>query len=390
MMEGTPSVWMCAMSSPVVIAAALVSGFAIGFLPVLVDALRATLHRQLKGSESAVDRVLPLFYFAWLPCMPLAGWLIDHWRHKDVLFLGMLACVLGVAWLGLTQRVRALAAAVLVLGAGYSAVATAGIRLMPEVLAMRPQASKVAGLNVGFVIVILGAVIAPWVVKRIVPRWGLRQGMLYLSIGFVAAAALVFLAPGTEFHQPAETPAHDTGTDVRLLLLGAVILLYFALENCLDVWQEPYVKEIGYEGRGLGWAMLIFWAAFTAMRAVTGWLPDTGFDAWILLTLVVASSIIMGNLIGANEYSSGSLGFWLTGACYGPLLPGFLALVLEIPDVSSTALGVMLALSGLDTLLVRPAMTALARRRPARTVMRVPTIIGLLMAAPLLVLALIR
>jgi len=39
---------------------------------------------------------------------------------------------------------------------------------------------------------------------------------------------------------------------------------------------------------------------------------------------------------------------------------------------------------------VRPAMTALARRSPARTVMRVPVVLALVMAAPLLVLALIR
>ncbi len=99
----------------------------------------------------------------------------------------------------------------------------------------------------------------------------------------------------------------------------------------------------------------------------------------------------MGNLAGANEYSSGSLGFWITGACYGPLLPGFLALVMELlPELPATALGIMLAFSGLDTLIVRPMMTALAARSRARTVMRVPLLLGLLLAAPLLVLALIR
>jgi MFS family permease len=381
---------MCTMSSPFAIAGALTSGFAIGFIPVLCDSLRAPLHRQLKGSETRADRLLLLFYVAWLPAMPLAGWLIDHWRHKDVLFLGMLACVLGVAWLGLTQTLRSLAAAVVVLGVGYSAVATAGIRLMPEALAFRTHASKVAGLNIGFVFVILGAMIAPAVAGLLVRRWGLRQGMLYLSLAFVAAATLAFMVPVEELQKPQDTPAQEIVGNVRLWLLGAVIILYFALENCLDVWPEPYLKEIGYQGRGLSWATLLFWAAFTTARAVTGGLPESSFDAWLLLTLVVASSIIMGNLVGANEYSSGSLGFWLTGACYGPLLPGFLALVLEITDVPTMALGMMLALSGLDTLIVRPLMIALARRHPARTVMRVPTIIGLLMAAPLLVLALIR
>ena len=127
------------------------------------------------------------------------------------------------------------------------------------------------------------------------------------------------------------------------------------------------------------------------MRAATGWLPQSSYDVWLLLGLVLASSCIMGNLVGANEYSSGSLGFWMTGACYGPLLPTVLALVLEsFPQMPATALGLMLALSGLDTLTVRPVMTALARRSSVRTVMSVPMILGLLIAAPLMVLALIR
>src|SRR5207253_3262892 len=112
------------------------------------------------------------------------------------------------------------------------------------------------------------------------------------------------------------------------------------------------------------------------------------FVPWVLLGLVLVSAFTMGNLVGATEHSRGSFGFWLVGACYGPLLPGFLALVLDIfKDTPATALGFMLALSGLDTLIVRPLMTSLARRRPGRTVMRVPMVLALLMAAPLLVLA---
>ena len=54
-----------------------------------------------------------------------------------------------------------------------------------------------------------------------------------------------------------------------------------------------------------------------------------------------------------------------------------------------TALGIMLGLGGLDTLIVRPWVTSRARRKPVRSVMRVPMILALLMAAPLLVLALL-
>jgi MFS family permease len=380
------------MSSPLLVASAVTGGLVIGFIPALVDSVRAPLRQQMKGSAESVDRILALFYLCWLPAMPLAGWLLDHARNKEILFFGLLGCGLGTTWLGLAGTPRSLVTSVIVLGAAYSTVAVAGIRLMSEALKFTTHPSRAGALNVGFVFVILGAVAGPGLVNRATRRWGLRQGLLYLSLALVGAAALVFLtprAPSLELADP--TPLSEVVTDVRLWLLGIGILLYFALENCAEVWPEPYLKEIGYRGRALTGALVVFWGAFTLLRAVTGWLPATGAEAWMLLGLVLASSFTMGNLVGANEHSSGSVGFWLTGACYGPLLPGLLALGMDLfPNLPAVALGMLLALSGLDTLVVRPLMVRLARRSSARTVMRVPTILALIMAAPLLVLALLR
>ena len=380
------------MSSPLVIAGALVSGFAIGFVPALVDSARGPLQRQHNGADGWVDRVVDLFYLAWLPAMPLSGWLLDQWYTKGVLCLGLFGCVLGIVWLGTTRNLRSLAASAVLLGVGYSWLAVAGIRLMASALRFTENPSNIGALNIGFVFVILGAVVAPWVAVRAERRWGYRLSMLYLSVVLVAAAMLVLTVQDNQFpHLENTMPWRDALGDVRLWLLGLIILVYFAIESCLEVWPTPYLKEIGYQGRGMTIAMLLFWAAFTAARALTGWLPESSADVWLLLILVLASSFIMGNLVGANEYSSGSLGFLATGACYGPLLPGFLALVIDLfPELPATGLGVMLALSGLDTLIVRPVMTRLARRRPVRTVMRVPALLGLLIAAPLLVLALLR
>jgi MFS family permease len=383
---------MWTMSSPLTIVSAVASGFAIGLVPTLVDSVRAPVAQQLKASDRQIDRILALFYLAWLPAMPLSGWLLDHWLSKEILFFGLLGCVLGTAWLGLSQSRWSLATSVLILGVGYSWLATGGIRLMADALRFTEHSSPVGALSVGFVFVGLGAVAGPWLVANVERRWGHRQGLLYLSLGLVAAASVVFAVPRDQFPTLTERlPWGDVIVNPRLWLLGIVILLYFALENCLDVWPEPYLKEIGYRGTGLTVTLLIFWLAFTAARAVMGWLPASGWETWLLLGLVLAASFTMGNLAGANEYSSGTFGFWMTGAFYGPLLPAFLALVMMVfPQLPATALGMMLALSGLDTLIVRPPMIGLARRRPARTVMRVPMILALLMAAPLLVLALIQ
>jgi hypothetical protein len=109
--------------------------------------------------------------------------------------------------------------------------------------------------------------------------------------------------------------------------------------------------------------------------------------------LLIASAIILGNLTSGYEIGGGSLGFWLVGACYGPLLPGFLGIALDqaakVSDKPPPALllGFLLALSGLDTLVVRPLMSGFGKDRAARSVMRVPTVLAIVLAAPLLLLA---
>jgi H+/gluconate symporter-like permease len=53
-------------------------------------------------------------------------------------------------------------------------------------------------------------------------------------------------------------------------------------------------------------------------------------------------------------------------------------------------LGALLALSGFDTLVVRPVMNVFGKDRPARSVMWAPTVLALILAAPLLLLAFVR
>jgi hypothetical protein len=108
---------------------------------------------------------------------------------------------------------------------------------------------------------------------------------------------------------------------------------------------------------------------------------------------VIGSAFVLGNLAGGFDVGSGTLGFWLAGACYGPILPGLLGMALDFyaPNpLPGSALGVLLALSGLDTLLMRPIMDKFARGRPARSVMRAPTFLAIVLAAPLLLLAFLR
>jgi hypothetical protein len=162
----------------------------------------------------------------------------------------------------------------------------------------------------------------------------------------------------------------------------------------LEYWPEAFLKEIAYRDRALEVAMVMFWIAFIATRGAAAWwlyhYPDHGFGLTILLLLF--SACLVGNLAGGFDMGNSTVGFLLVGACYGPILPGLLGIALDLyaAPIPLSALGALLALSGLDTLVLRPIMDAFTRDRPARSVMRVPTFLTFALVAPLLLLAFLR
>jgi fucose permease len=378
------------MSLPLSVVGILGCGFLIGLLPPLVDALTVPLAQRLALSTRRAGQLAAVFYLAWLPGMPLAGWLADRvMGSQQLLFYGLLGVILGLAWLALVRRAWGCVGTFALLGFAYASVATAAVLAMARTLGF--EKSTVSALNLGFLAVGCGAFSASWFCARI-ERWDFRQGLLALGLSLLLPAALIALSDASTFPARA-VPGGTEGLlgHPQIGLIALVLLLYFVIENCLDVWPQPYLQELGHSARGVRIGLATFWGAFLLARLLVGLFGPTHSEVWLLLGLALCAAFALGNLVGAYGVNSGSVGFWVVGACYGPLLPGALALVPDLcPDQPGTALGALLALSGLDTLLVRPFLVRFAQRQPARAVMRVPTLLALILAAPLLLLALLR
>ncbi len=391
------------MISSLPVVAALANGLLIGLIPLLIDGLKPAINSRLEKPDERVEWFGRLFYLTWLPAMPLAGWLLDVGSSRDVLlFCGLIPLIVGVAWLALARSIVSLLSNAVFISVAYSFVTTATIRWMtvaffPDYIDYQPP-MNIAALNLGFVAVGTGAMVGPWLVAAIERWFGVRQGLLYLSVALLAPALLTALCEKEFFplHPPSTSSWEFIFAHPHLAMMFVVIFIYFALENCLEYWPEKYLKEIGYEGRGFQIGVHVFWLIFVATRGAAAWWlyehPGHGF----VLTLILfgVSALILGNLAGGFEFGSGSLGFWLLGACYGPLLPGLLGITLDLYPASqplpNSVFGLVLALSGLDTLIARPLMNAFTKDRKARNVMRVPTLLALVAVGVLLVLAFIR
>src|SRR5262249_42876818 len=98
------------------LASTIGSALLIGFIPALLTRMRAALAAGLEVTESAVDRLKTAFLLSLIPLMISAGWAVDRFEPKEVLFAGNLLAALGIAALALRPSYHAAFWVVLVLG----------------------------------------------------------------------------------------------------------------------------------------------------------------------------------------------------------------------------------------------------------------------------------
>lgn len=382
------------MPSATLVAAAITSALGAGVLPSFLRGARPFLQDRLALSETQVRRLGRWFSLFTLPCLPLAGLLVDRWGLHEILFLGCLGLAMAISWIALSVHYGSLIWGLLGLAASGACVFTAAITLMPAVLQWSGHDSRAEGLSVGFLVLGASWLLTPVLLPPLLRRLGHHQVLLSLAFLYLVPAALVVFTPKGEFPTSAAAePMAQSLHDPRLWLLASMVLCYFLIERTLSVWPRPYLAEIGYQQQTIKRLLLGFWISYLCLRPFWGWLIGPGYETWLVLVFLVTAAMILGNLVGAYGASSGYLGFWLVGACFGPLLPLVLSIAMQLGEYHgfpALALGILMAFYPLTNLLIHPWFVRYAESHTARASMRIPMLLALLMAAPTLVLALIR
>jgi fucose permease len=364
----------------------------VGGVPSLVNALKPRLQTLLNLDAERVDRLERMqFFLAWVFGMPVAGYLTDHWQPHDILVAGCLGVAGTLAFFGITESARWVGAMSFLLGIATSLVAVSALLLVRDAV---PGDCTGAKLNAAFIALGIGSFLPQFVLSQM-ERWlGLRRALLILGLAALIPIALIFAYLTNRPEPPQRDPVASTVSfihDTRFWLVLAMLVLYYPIESALDIWGEPFLHEIGYQ-EGRARRMLVgFWIAFLLGRLAMWYLLGPNDEIWLLFFCALISAIVLGNLVGAYGASAGGIGFWLVGACYGPLLPGFLGMVLDdCPNSPGLALGTVLGIAGLHDALAHPLMRRGTQTRSVRVAMRVPLIMTLLMLAPLVILGVVK
>jgi hypothetical protein len=386
--------------SSLLVAATMLSALLIGFFPRLLEGLREPLSKRLGVEDPRVGDLHIWLTLALAPMLVLSGLFIDQWGCQEVMFIGGLLMAGSLATMALTHTYRAVIFGLMTLGAAGACVTTATTLLMPRAFFGDGEPAK--SVNLGYVLVGLAALGTPALLDAVRLRLGFRNGTLILALLCLVPAALTALAEPKEFPQPSPTasPA-DFLASPRLWMIGVVFLLYYPLERSVHTWPNPYLTELEFTPRSIGWLWVGFWGAFLASRLAMALLPPPLDEVWVWVVwvLVILTAVIHGNLIGVYDRSNAGWAFLLLGACFGPIFPTLLGVALELSrpfaqtgdtPASGTALGTLYAIGLMGTLFFQPFMKVFAHTHKVRATMRLPMILGLILGAPLLVLALIR
>lgn len=279
----------------------------------------------------------------------------DRYGRRPLLALAaglVVAGALGVAFL---PSYPLLLGAFLLLGMGSGAINGSANALVSD-LAARQRAAALNRLNVNFS---MGALLGPFLVARLFAA-GLSP-VRPLAYGLVAGLGLLFglrclahpplpLAAGLSESQAGEAAGgsrlRQLLTDGTLWLMGAVLMIYVALESSVATWWPAYLQEHlqATEAAG-GDVVTAFFVAVVAGR----WITSVVVDRWgalrtlqveaLLAALLFPLALAGGSLAGAGSIA-------LTGLAAAGLFATTLALAADRhPDQSGTLSGLLIAMA---------------------------------------------
>jgi DHA1 family bicyclomycin/chloramphenicol resistance-like MFS transporter len=346
------------------------------------------------GVSDGQALLLPLvFRLGLVPAPLLAGLLIDHWGVAWILIGGSLLAALGIAGLALGKRMPLVLATGALAGASAAAVGVASSVLMPPALVLENPA---IATNLGSVFLVVGLLAAPAGCNVLLDRLGFRRMMGLLSLFCLAPALAAALTVPEAFPPPAQPigPALPMD-DVLFWAVGMAFVLCGPLEQLLITRATPYLTGFGFGVRRTAWLLTGFWLALLGSQLLAALLLDRvtmrpSLEAWSLLGLVVAATVLLGNLAGTTSRSYAGFGVLLLGFCLGPVMPTLVGMVFDqYPTERGAVGGALFALAAGGSLVLLPTTDAAARRTETERALRGPLVLALLLSATLLVLGLL-
>ncbi len=373
--------------SPMLIAATVSSSLLLGGVLTLLPSLCGAGKERL-GLPPGRDLWLRLsFAAALLLALLLGGVLVNEWGVTDLQVLGCLLAGFAMANLGLSRNFQGalVGAAALGVAGGILHVATA-MSMPAAFFPHDPVERAPAATNLGYIFVALGALAFPLVAQFLIPRWGVRNSLLALALLVLFPALCTTAAAHEQFPAPQSADVPSLVGNLSLWLVGLAVFFFGAVETATLTWAPEYLGEIGFAQHGRRLLLAGFWGLFLFARLLATSLHGYLAFTWLVLVLACLTMVVLGNMIGWHNRSSGGIGFLVLAACLGPVFPTMVGLTFWLfQRQPAVAFGLVCALGTAGQKIAEPLVCCHLGRNRIRLVMGVTMILTLIVAVPALV-----
>jgi fucose permease len=356
---------------------AISAAFLSGVVLALLGSLKLKLSRSMDLGTGRTGVLLSLHNLALIPMMLGSGLLVDAYGVQPVLTVGAAACAISIFALGYRPGVPQGFAAILLGGFGTAALCTGSLVLIPEAFLWHNPS---AALNVGFVLIALGALITPPLADVATRLVGYRRAMALLALACLVPEVLTALTSSDDFPAGA-TEALDFGVlfSAKPLWAAALMfLLYAPLEASMSFWAKTFFTDHGGDEREATRFLSGFWGAVLVSRLLM---------AGLLLANFFRADVDAWELVQAGR------GLLLVGFCLGPIAPTLLGMLFNRlnPAQYGGAVGTLFAAGSFGSLIFSPFIARMARKKGTpQSALHLPLFGALLLTAASLVFALTR
>jgi MFS transporter, FSR family, fosmidomycin resistance protein len=307
------------------LAALCAAHFATDSYSSLIYPLLPLLKVKLGLSDSQVFWLAPLYSLSSSLMQPLYGIISDRYARRFFAVCGPGLTAVFVSMIGLAPSYAILITLLVAGGVGIGS-------FHPQAAAMASRASgdrKRIGMAMFSALGTLGFALGPFVITRIVARFGLEHSYYVIGFGLLMSAILYRFCP------PLDAPPKTVSTNARikspllaalhaawrpLTLLYAITVIRSGLQITTNNYLPFLLSEQGYSLTGTGNVMTVF----LLMGGLGGLAGGVMAERTSGRTVTLYSGLLAGPLMVASFLTSGPLNLILLG------LGGF-ALLSTIP-----------------------------------------------------------
>ena len=341
-----------------------------GTCHALLGSVKVPLARKLHIDEARVGGLVSVFGFTLIPMVLAAGFLVDSFGKQIVLSGGFAMLIVSLAMLARLTTYGTALAAVLLLGAGWSALVNVLNVTSPPAFLTEEEIPKhmAYAMNLGDFIFGMGAFATPILIATLVPRVGLSR-----TLYFLATFAIVPLLLGTGVNwEPLVTPHTESVIGGLSILLSdpvvwlccAAFFCHVPVEASVAAWSTTLMTDRGVSERQASTLLSAFWLAFTGSRLATALLLPEGADIFLVKML---GSLCIVFTVGIALSRSAQLTCAMVvvaGLVLGPIFPTLIAILLSHvePSLHGRMVGIFFCIGGIGWTVIPLLIGAYAKR----------------------------